>query len=390
MYNVKRRKFGNTGIEVSQVSFGAMNLRLMNSIEDAYKLLDYVLDNNINLIDTARAYNGENKSGEFVESEVLVGNAIKRRSNIKEPLVLVTKGHSYTPESFIEQLSISRQKLGIENKDGKLYIGETEIKLVYFFHGINEARYKEIKESNCIRFAKQKQKEGLFTYLGFSSHLGDGDCIIEAIDTGAFEVIELPFNIYSTNLRDFYKEDIFKFAYDKGIGIINMKAFNGNGYVQMYNHAKEVCDITYSDMLRFCLANPYTSTIDAGVKSIEEFKADLECEKLGALSESEVTFKLNSAKKIKHLLKDICRECMHCLEKFECPQKLNFPKILGLHAKYQFAKALDKSTESYKSEYKKLKTLADSCIQCGGCLEWCEYHLNIFDMLKQAHKDLIN
>lgn len=63
-----------------------------------------ILSQGVNLIDTARAYNGINGHGEFVESEVLVGNAIRRRSDLDEPIVVVTKGHGHTPSQFDEDL----------------------------------------------------------------------------------------------------------------------------------------------------------------------------------------------------------------------------------------------------------------------------------------------
>src|SRR5690554_3292814 len=99
---IKRRKLGRTGLSVTELSFGAMNLRLLDSPEQAYEILNYVLDKGINLIDTARAYNGENKHGQIMESEALVGNAICKRTDLKEPIVIITKGHGYTPEDYKE------------------------------------------------------------------------------------------------------------------------------------------------------------------------------------------------------------------------------------------------------------------------------------------------
>lgn len=54
---VKRRPFGNMGLDVSEVSLGAMNLRMLNTIEEAEEMVNYTLDQGINLIDTARVYN---------------------------------------------------------------------------------------------------------------------------------------------------------------------------------------------------------------------------------------------------------------------------------------------------------------------------------------------
>ena len=68
------------------------------------------------------------------------------------------------------------------------------------------------------------------------------------------------------------------------------------------------------------------------------------------------------ADKISGLFRNICRECMHCLEKFECPQGIDFPSILGNHSRYQIAKKLGKDAAPYVENYRKMEGLkADSC-----------------------------
>ena len=74
---IRRRRFGRTELQVTELAFGAMNLRRLDTVQEACAVLDYVLDQGVNLIDTARGYSGENKEGVFVESEILVGNAIR-------------------------------------------------------------------------------------------------------------------------------------------------------------------------------------------------------------------------------------------------------------------------------------------------------------------------
>jgi predicted aldo/keto reductase-like oxidoreductase len=80
---------------------------------------------------------------------------------------------------------------------------------------------------------------------------------------------------------------------------------------------------------------------------------------------------------------------MHCLEKFECPQGIDFPTILGNHSRYTIAKALGQDASAYVENYNKMEGLkADACVGCGGCTEWCEYHLDIPAMMQKAHEDL--
>ena len=91
---VKRRPFGNTGLLVSEVGFGAMNLRMLNTREEGIALVNYVLDQGINLIDTARGYKGVNGSGDEVQSEEMVGTAIEGRKAMvihRKPLMRICR-----------------------------------------------------------------------------------------------------------------------------------------------------------------------------------------------------------------------------------------------------------------------------------------------------------
>lgn len=388
---VKRRPFGKTGLNVSEVSLGAMNLRQLNTIDEGLEILNYVIDQGINLIDTARAYNGVNKSGQEVQSEALVGQVIASRTDIDEPMVIVTKGHGYTPEAFDEGLETSLKTLGVRQTENGLFIGSTEIKLVYFFHGIKEDRWQSIKESGAIEHALKRQKEGKFTYLGFSSHYGDKKEIKEALDTGVFQVVELPYNVYNRALGEDGEIDLIKYAHDMGVAIVNMKCFNGNGMVPATKIIGDVCDISYPQMLKFVLSNPYVSTIDAGAKRISEFEMDIKASVEAPLTADERSALKAEADKVSVQLNSICRECLHCLEKFSCPMDINFPAVLGVHARFSLAEAFNKDTKPYIEQYKALPDpKADACVACGGCVEWCEYHLDIPAMMAKAKEDLDN
>ncbi len=384
---LNRRKFGKTGLEVTELSFGAMNLRNLDTFNEAYEILNYVLDCGVNLIDTARAYNGENGENKLVESEVLVGNTIRQRTDLDEPIIIITKHHGYTIPEMEEELTTSLGKLGIDGK-GDLKIGDNDIKLVYLFHGINEERWNTMQDSGVLDKAQELKEEGRINFIGFSSHYAQKKEIIEAIDSGVFDVCELPYNIFNRELGEDGEVNILEHAYNNDVGIINMKAFNGNGMVPIFESLKEVVSIDYPVMLNFCLTNPYISTVDAGARYIEEFKEDMETALGERLNEEEIKEYKKEADKVADDLKGVCRECMHCLEKFECPQEIDFPGILAVLSRYQISEKLDKETEKYIKKYREFKLTAEECIECGECMPWCEYELEIPEMLKEAQQIL--
>ena len=391
---VKRRPFGNSGLMVSEVGFGAMNLRMLPDHEAVTTLINAVLDQGINLIDTARAYNtrednvsAKNRTGVFISSEEMLGKVISSRTDLDEPLVLITKGHGYTIEEFDKDFSTSFKTLQLEKRSDGLYIGSTKIYLVYLLHGIKNDRWDSIVESGVLDYAKKRQADGDFTLFGFSSHYGDTDVIEKAIDSGYFQACELPYNVYNLSLGEEGKPDLLRYAYDKGLGIINMKAFNGNGTASIFPQISAFSGFGYDEMLRYCLSNPYISTIDAGITTAPQLMADIEASTLPEMTPEERKDLREKAKRISPYLSDICRECMHCVEKFECPCGIDFPKILGLHGRYTVATGLGLKAEDFPSAYAAFDPPASSCIACGQCLSWCEYDLNIPVMMQKAHED---
>lgn len=386
--NIQRRKFGKTNLYISELSFGAMNIRQLDTPDEAYEILNYALDQGINLIDTARGYNKVKENGILMESEYLTGQAVKNRTDLNEPIVVVTKGHAYTIPELEKELTTSLDKLGISGKNN-LKIGNNEIKLVYLIHGINEKRWTTAKQSGALERLIQFKNEGLVNYIGFSSHYKCDKEIKEAIDTGIFDVAELPYNVFNRSLGEDGELNLIEYAYNKGMGIINMKAFGGNGTASVYNILRDYISIDYPSMLKFCLSSPYITTVDAGAKYIYQFKDDINTtlDKKRLSNEEKIKLKYE-ADKVSGYMKNICRECMHCLEKFECPQGIDFPGILSIYSRYTISKNLGRDTSQYFKQYKKFSPNAADCIACGKCNPWCEYKLDIPEKLKEAHKTL--
>ena len=385
---IKRRPLGNTGLNVTEISWGAMNVRRLPDEQAAIQLANEVLDKGVNLIDTARGYESKDENGNVVmASEIILGKAISARTDLDEPIVIVTKGHAYTPEDFDRSLTESWERLQIREEGGKLFIGSTQIFLAYFLHGIMEDRWKTITTSGTLEHAAKRREEGRCHFLGFSSHYGDSVVIKEAIETGIFQLCELSYNVYNPSLGEEGDPDIIKLANEHGMGVVNMKAFNGGGTVAIFKQLEDITGITHGDMARFSLSNPYISCIDAGVRAIEELEVDIEASLLPVMTPDERSALREKAKKISPFLNVICRECLHCVEKFECPQGIDFPHILGMHGRYSVSKSLGLDTTGYKDEYAKFSPDASACVACGNCNEWCEYHLNVPEMMATAAKD---
>ena len=80
---MERIRLGGTGLKVSPLAFGTMTLGNPVAEDTSLELLDFVVDQDINFIDTANGYNAG-------LSEEIIGKWMKARGN-RERIVLATK-----------------------------------------------------------------------------------------------------------------------------------------------------------------------------------------------------------------------------------------------------------------------------------------------------------
>jgi aryl-alcohol dehydrogenase-like predicted oxidoreductase len=113
--NLEKRLFGKTDMNVTQLGFGAMELRLAENRPRAGEILGAVLDNGVNFIDTSQDYG---------ESEELIGKHI---SHMRNKYYIATKcgcnlsgvgeNHIFTSEHIIKNLEDSLRKLRTDYVD---------------------------------------------------------------------------------------------------------------------------------------------------------------------------------------------------------------------------------------------------------------------------------
>lgn len=206
---MKKRLLGNTGIEVSEIAFGSVEIGMPYGIgvdstkdmlpeDDAIELLNKALDCGINFFDTARMYGN---------SEQIIGKAFKERQN---EVVLCTKcSHLRNSDSRLPEKSKigSCIELSLSQSFKALQTNSID---VFMLHQVD----KEILENDDIAntFIKLK-KEGRIKATGISTYTIEETK--RAIELGIWDVIQLPFN-----LMDQRHAFLFKQAQQKGVGIV--------------------------------------------------------------------------------------------------------------------------------------------------------------------------
>ena len=183
------RKFGNTGLEISGLGFGAMRLPVIEKDgtsrideEKAISMIRHAIDEGVNYVDTAYPYhNGE--------SELIVGKALK--DGYREKTYLATKSPIWKIEDekdFDLLLEEQLEKLQVDYID------------FYMLHAIGRDRIdNKIKKFNLLEKLEKAKASGKIKYIGFSFH-DTADAFIEIIDFyDKWDFCQIQFNYIDTN-----------------------------------------------------------------------------------------------------------------------------------------------------------------------------------------------
>jgi aryl-alcohol dehydrogenase-like predicted oxidoreductase len=193
--------------EVTFLGFGALSIgrdwgygseqqRSRPSDEEAYKILNAVLDRGITLIDTASAYH---------RSEERIGQAISNRRN---EYVLASKCGEHNEEpGTLYDFSYKAIKNSIDQSLRLLRTDVIDIMQIHF--GPNPE--KVIEDGETVAAMKDAQREGKIRFLGAS--IG-GDLARKCIESGDFDVMQMEYNLLNQE-----NHDNIQLAKERGIGV---------------------------------------------------------------------------------------------------------------------------------------------------------------------------
>ena len=281
------RLLGKTNMKVNRVGFGGIPIQRITQ-EETNKVINELIDKNVNFIDTARAY---------TISEEYIGNAIEGK---REKFFIATKSMARDYESMKQDIEISLKNLKTDYID------------LYQIHNLKPEEYKTIFDENKVYKALLEAKEeGKIKYIGITSH--SLETIEKSIEDEKFSTIQFPYNIIEDQA-----DEVFKKANKKDIGIIVMKPLAGGAI----DDAKLA--------IKYILSKDYIDVVIPGMESIEQVR-----ENVSVLQE------------IRNIMgKRFCRRCEYCLP---CPLKINIPQNFLLEGYYARYNLKDWAKERYKS-----------------------------------------
>ncbi|GHU69030.1 aldo/keto reductase [Clostridia bacterium] len=366
------RKFGNTGIDISILGFGAMRLptyekdgKSLFDYEESARMMRRAHELGVNYFDTAPYYCN-------AESEIIVGRALK---GIRDKVYVSTKYpvKSDSAKEFREMLEKSLKQLDTDYID------------FYHMWGINWESYesKISVKGGPLDEARKAKEEGLIRHISFSFH-DDSANLVKIAQTGSFESV-----LSQYNLLDRSNEESIAKARAMGLGTVVMGPVGGG---RLGGGSDKIRSLINRDVrstpelaLRFVLSNPNVCCALSGMSAMEHVEENCRtADTADLLSEAEVAGVNAAMTENKKLAELYCTGCEYCMP---CPQEVNIPlcfKLMNYHKVYEL-------TDYAKSEYKKIGgddwhkgKDASNCIECGICEDKCPQKLKIREQLRET------
>jgi aryl-alcohol dehydrogenase-like predicted oxidoreductase len=268
-------------MDVSVIGFGGGQIGHQKvPPEDAGRLLNAMLDDGLNVIDTASSY---------MLSEELIGDYIGSR---RRDYWLITKCGD---DKQIELPDFSRDKMRqeIDRSLRRLHTDRVDLLLLH------TCPKEDLERGDVIEVVQRAKDEGKTRFIGYS---GDSDAAQYAIQCGAFDALEISVNIADQESID---RGLLKQAKDAGMGLIAKRSIANTAWRMVQNDLQDIDPyqerleaLAYpflaSDVeqaaehaLRFTLAVSDVDVALVGTRSVEHWKGMLKAVHAGPLPKSE-------------------------------------------------------------------------------------------------------
>ncbi|HDJ24234.1 MAG TPA: hypothetical protein ENF17_10145 [Candidatus Aminicenantes bacterium] len=345
----KYNPLGNTGLKVSDVSFGAISLFDSNVIRYAYDL-------GVNYFDTAESYLR-------MQSEKFVGEAL---GDVRSKVIITTK-HSFPPQ-FKDQFKKERIIQRVENSLSRLQTDYIDIAMI---HNISDLSLLENQELQAAY--SQLKEQGKIRFTGFSTH-NPKLTLKQALTSDFPQVILVIYN----HLEGPEIEDLIAQVRKKGIGVVAMKVFAGGkqGNLKALVNARQ----SYPQAaIRWVLKNP---NVDCCIVTMSSYSHVEEYVAVSGQALRPEDLKIISAYQ-KAASREYCRvSCSACLS--ACPSGVAINDVLRMAMYFEDYRLESEAIRYYAQLDDSQKPI--SCATCPGyCQQACPYQLAVKDKLLKAH-----
>ncbi|HAZ62592.1 MAG TPA: aldo/keto reductase [Armatimonadetes bacterium] len=359
------RTFGDSGVSVSRLGFGAMRLP-MHEVDGkrvidedlAIPMLQRAFELGVNYVDTALFYcDGQ--------SEIVVGKALK---GWRDKVTLSSKYPVSPDRPYRATLEKQLEKLDTDRID------------FYHFHGIGQGFLDHPQRDEYIAAAQKAKDEGLIGHISFSFHDAP-EVLCRLVDLGIFSSV-----LCQYNLLDRANEVGLAYAKEHGLGTVVMGPVGGGRIAGMAPEKAAELGVQVTSSaelaLRFVLANPNVDIALSGMSTIAMVEENANTAATSGPLSVEEAERVNAAMAENRRLAELyCTGCDYCRP--HCPNEVHIPRIFEAMNWQRIYGLTEHAQQMYDSIGSKHHpgAKADVCSQCGECEEHCPQHIQIRQQL---------
>ncbi|MDR1985988.1 MAG: aldo/keto reductase [Treponema sp.] len=354
---------------LSLLGFGLMRLPVKGEYGEVdfaqgITMVDYALSKGVNYFDTAWMYHNGN-------SEYFAGEALSRQNRSgfyladKMPLMSLT-AEEEVERIFKEQLKKCR----------------TPYFDFYLLHNINQAHIKTVESFKVYEKLKEKQKQGLIKYLGFSFH--DRPELLQAVvDRYDWDFVQIQLNYVDWELQQ--AETLYRILERKSIPVHIMEPVRGGSLANLPEEAALIFKAAdpkaspASWSLRYAASLPGVQVVLSGMSTLEQVQDNVKTmSPFKPLTQDERVVIEKALTAYRKAATIPCTSCRYCMD---CPQGVEIPKNLGIYNNYQRAVSQSNPMANFlfEMEYRLFKESeqASNCVSCGDCKTRCPQGIDI-------------
>lgn len=230
---MSKRELGRSGISVPKLTFGGNVFGWTADRATSFSLLDALVDNQLNFIDTADVYSYWAPGNQGGESETTIGEWLKR-SGKRDRVIIATKVGKMTDAAGKPQLSAGYIRQAVENSLRRL---QTDYIDLYQAH--DDDRDTPLAET--LTTFDALIKEGKVRAIGASNYqaerLEEALRVSEQHGLARYETLQPEYNLYA---RQGYEQALEGVAVRHGLGVINFWALASGFLTGKYRSADDI------------------------------------------------------------------------------------------------------------------------------------------------------
>jgi predicted aldo/keto reductase-like oxidoreductase len=243
--DMRYRKLGRTGEEVSLIGVGGYHIGSIKDENDSTKLIRTAIDRGINFMDNCWDYHDG-------DSERRMGTALK--DGYREKVFLMTKFDGRTKKAAAEQLDESLQRLQTDHID-----------LLQFHENIRlEDPDRFFADGGAREALEEAKKAGKIRYIGFTGHK-DPLVHLRMLEVAKehdfhFDTAQMPINVMDAHFRSFLQHVVPELVQQE-VALLAMKTLAGGNILSSNT-------VSATECLHYAMSMP-ASVVITGMDSMK-------------------------------------------------------------------------------------------------------------------------